>query len=302
MSQISRLHDTEIANGNLIDATHLNAEFDQLVSESNSQDTRLTSAEATQAVHANSFQLMMNGLVVDYNTANRVVIKPGACRDASNTELMEVSANITVDLSASGANGLDTGAEASNTWYYVWLIKNSSTGTVAGLFSTSSSNPTMPTGYNKKRLLPIAVRNDASSNIIPFSVGAGWPQRPVIHYKYADISAPYLVLNGGTATTAFTNPGGGTNVDLSSMVPPISKEAILNAHIVWSSTSGNFFIKNPDSPSTQGQAVAGQNGVNNQQYNTVYMTTNASQQIAYRTSNSGAPASLSCWGYVVTEV
>ncbi|MDX2084692.1 MAG: hypothetical protein SFZ03_04820 [Candidatus Melainabacteria bacterium] len=46
MAQISRLRQAEIANGNLINADDLNAEFDQLLTESNSQDTRLNTIES----------------------------------------------------------------------------------------------------------------------------------------------------------------------------------------------------------------------------------------------------------------
>lgn len=46
MSQISRLKDSEISNGNLIDANDLDAEFNALYNESNSQDTRITAVEA----------------------------------------------------------------------------------------------------------------------------------------------------------------------------------------------------------------------------------------------------------------
>lgn len=46
MSQISRLRDSEISNGNLINADDLDAEFNALYNESNSQDTRITAVEA----------------------------------------------------------------------------------------------------------------------------------------------------------------------------------------------------------------------------------------------------------------
>jgi hypothetical protein len=45
MSQLNRLHQGDITNGNLIDASQINAEFNQLVSESNTQDTRLNALE-----------------------------------------------------------------------------------------------------------------------------------------------------------------------------------------------------------------------------------------------------------------
>jgi len=46
MTQISRLRNAEIANGNLINADDIAVELNQLVSESNSQDTRLTGIES----------------------------------------------------------------------------------------------------------------------------------------------------------------------------------------------------------------------------------------------------------------
>lgn len=55
--------------------------------------------------------------------------------------------NVTISTAASGANGLDTGAMANSTWYAVWVIYNPTTDTIAGLISTSSTTPTLPSGY-----------------------------------------------------------------------------------------------------------------------------------------------------------
>lgn len=79
------------------------------------------------------------------------------------------SVNLTSDLTASGTNGLDTGAEAGNTTYAVWAIYNLTTNTVAGLLSTSFTlgGLTLPSGYTFGRLVGF-IRNDGSSNIIPF--------------------------------------------------------------------------------------------------------------------------------------
>jgi hypothetical protein len=69
-----------------------------------------------------------------------------------------ISVNLTIDITASGANGLDTGAEATAE-YYVWVIYNPSTDTVAGLLSLSATAPTMPSGYTYKALVS-ACKND----------------------------------------------------------------------------------------------------------------------------------------------
>lgn len=71
------------------------------------------------------------------------------------------SVDLTIDINDSGANGLDTGSEAVSTWYHAYVIYNSST--VAGLFSTSATAPTMPSGYTYKAYVG-AIYNDASGN------------------------------------------------------------------------------------------------------------------------------------------
>lgn len=81
---------------------------------------------------------------------------------------LKSSLSVTPDITASGANGLDTGAEANSTWYYIWIIRKSSDGTVAGLLSTSTSAPTMPSGYDQKTLVS-AVFNDSGGNFINFT-------------------------------------------------------------------------------------------------------------------------------------
>lgn len=63
-----------------------------------------------------------------------------------------------------GANGLDTGLWAVNTWYSVWVIWNGTT--IAGLFSVSAIAPTMPAGYTHKARVGW-IRTDSSGNKYP---------------------------------------------------------------------------------------------------------------------------------------
>lgn len=95
-------------------------------------------------------------------TADEVCLK-----DANGVGFIVKNVNLNPDIAASGvANGLDTGGEAANTWYFIWVIYNETTATVAGLFSLSSTSPTMPSGYTYKALAG-AVRNDNLSNFAP---------------------------------------------------------------------------------------------------------------------------------------
>lgn len=98
---------------------------------------------------------------------------PTSARMLSNLKVEVISAsqvqvtaagglNVTVDLAVTGVNGLDTGAEAANNWYNIWLVWNGTT--VGGVASLSATAPTMPGTYTQK-LFVGTVRNDASANL-----------------------------------------------------------------------------------------------------------------------------------------
>ncbi len=81
-------------------------------------------------------------------------------------DIISSSGSLTANITSSGANGRDTGSEAVSTWYYIWAIATAS-GTVALLLSASSTSPTMPSGYTRKRLIS-CVYNNSSGNFTAF--------------------------------------------------------------------------------------------------------------------------------------
>lgn len=85
--------------------------------------------------------------------------------DPNGYSFRALAVNVTADITVSGANGLDTGAEAASTWYNKWVIYNPTTQTLAALLSLSATAPTMPAGYTFKARVG-AVRNDGSSNLL----------------------------------------------------------------------------------------------------------------------------------------
>ncbi len=70
-------------------------------------------------------------------------------QDAAGAFFKATSVNLTADITAAGVNGLDTGARATDTWYYIWVIYNNTTTTTASLLSTQSAigSLTLPSGY-----------------------------------------------------------------------------------------------------------------------------------------------------------
>jgi hypothetical protein len=83
----------------------------------------------------NSFKAFVQ--TVTSNSAAQIV--------ASYCPYTQAAMNLTLSLASTGANGLDTGTVAANTWYYTYVIYG--TAGVACLMSQSSSSPTLPTGY-----------------------------------------------------------------------------------------------------------------------------------------------------------
>lgn len=69
----------------------------------------------------------------------------------------------TLDITGSGAGGLDTGTSAVSTWYFLWAIYNPTTNVASCLASVSSTTPSMPAGYTYKARVG-ANRTDASAN------------------------------------------------------------------------------------------------------------------------------------------
>lgn len=151
---------------------------------------------------------LTRGLVVKNNAvspnskmdvdANEVVMY-----DSNNFPKKSVNTNLTIDMAVSGAEGLDTPAEAAAIWYHIWVIAKAD-GTVAGLFSTSATAPTMPTDYLYKALVS-AVYNDAGENF-----------DPIHQIGNKVVMAAQQILNGGNQVVY-------TPIDLSAMVPATAK-------------------------------------------------------------------------------
>ena len=152
-----------------------------------------------------------------------------------------LTASITADLSKSGLNGLDTGSEASDTGYYMYVICKDE-GLLPGLlFSTSNINPTMPSGYTYRSQPVWFVANDGSSNILEFkqqgSTGWCW---------YSDFQN--AIDNGQQLQAA-----GWAAVSFENLVPAESEAALLlriSADITAGATTVRLTVDNSTAPAS----------------------------------------------------
>lgn len=191
--------------------------------------------------------LYMSGLDIQKIGANTFSLAPGMCRDS--TDSMDLvygfkddfwtvkSTPIILDVSSGGINGanrLDTGTLASNTWYSVYIIGSSRNLKPLAMIASLSSNskPYLPEGYDVYRLRTF-FRVGSGLNIVKFNA----------LYDGARIECNYLddvaVLTGGNVSTL-------TELIVDSSTPPV-QTSILNFGFGFTPTAaGNVFEIQPN--------------------------------------------------------
>jgi len=114
--------------------------------------------------------------------------------------------SLTIAGTSVGANGLDTGAIAINTWYSLWVVFNGTT--TAGLMSLSATVPTMPSGYTHKARVGW-IRTDASGNKFPLSFKQYGREVQYALVAGSNVTA-YPTMASGTTSGVMTAIGVGT--------------------------------------------------------------------------------------------
>lgn len=141
-------------------------------------------------------------------TADEIVLKSSGGR-----QLLATAVNVSADITQYGPGGLDAGAEAASTWYYVWLVGNGTD--LAALLSASATEINLMFGWEYRALLG-AVYNDAGSNFIRF-----WQAGRRVARMQVAIAAP-------AGPAAFS---------IATAVPPNARTVFGNAR----SSGGNLF-------------------------------------------------------------
>lgn len=143
-------------------------------------------------------------------TADEVVVKAG-----SGAYKTLETVNLTIAGTSVGANGLDTGALAINTWYSLWVIWNGTT--TAGLMSLSSTAPTMPGGYTHKARVGWIRTDSNAGNKFPLSF-IQYGRR--VRYKVATGSNTPNVLQMASGVAGAPATPTWVAIGVSNFVPP----------------------------------------------------------------------------------
>ena len=242
-----------------------------------------------------------HGLRVVRSTVSTGSIQEGSCRDHEDVMNLNLGSAVTLDITTSGAGGLDTGAEASDTWYYVYVIgDDTGENPTSGILSTSTTGPTFPSGYNRRRLVG-AFRNDASSDFYDFVTTDEGPDKL---YLWRESETTLEVLTNGSATTF-------TNVDLSEFTPASTGDAagIRYCYMMCNTTP---------SGGTQDRVVFREDGTTLEPVHRIYANTGAGAEglgsdtfmmrcssaglIEYENSSAAMATDVRIIGYVFTAV
>lgn len=153
----------------------------------------------------------IDGCVPSYVSATTVQISAGACKDKNDKNDLALAAAVNVDITVIGVNGLDVGPEVANSWYFIFVIGDTTgVNPTAGLLSASQNVPTLPAGYDIYRRIG-TVRNQGS-DFRPFEVVGTGSFREV---QYRDALTSRQRLTGGAATVV-------TNVSCGPVIPNTS--------------------------------------------------------------------------------
>lgn len=140
------------------------------------------------------------------NTQIRVTADVLVLSDSSGVTRTVRNLNATADCTVNGAvNRLDAGSLANSTWYFVWVISNGTTDGV--LVSTSSTAPTLPSGYTYSACYG-ATYTDGSAHFLPFN-------------QYGRRSQ-YVTARSMASGTSGTYDSSRTAVSISTYVPTIA--------------------------------------------------------------------------------
>lgn len=234
---------------------------------------------------------MKNSLAGD--NVNDIDVEAGMATSDDAATMMVLSALITKRLDAGWAvgstnGGLDTDAEASATWYHVWLIRRPDTGVVDVLFSLSATAPTMPTNYTQKRRLG-AFFNDSGSSIRKFFQNQNeflWETPPALDVDVTNLDTSAVLYTLSVPT----------GIRVKALFNMALADAAAQSVYLSSPDTANVASSGTATPLHTAQSTAAGGNVGNHGLN--YLWTNASAQIRAVSSAVNTNLAIATLGWI----
>jgi hypothetical protein len=243
---------------------------------------------------------------IEYLTTATVRIKSGSrCRSTDDTKDIIFASDYTIDMSNATPTSTTGGrsvAEAADTWYYLYVGLDSSGLPLAWLDTANlagGGSPTNPAAYSSgRRQLKFAARNNASSNIEQFDY---FSCLDLIIYTNSSVGGAgnNNLVNGGAPGTTWTN------ITPTSVFPPVSKLAYLQANTFQNTASNsNLQFRKSATETTLNNSIDSRNAQTKESVWFQVLQSNQTFQYSYQggSDTTAGRAGVSSLGFVITEI
>ncbi len=198
----------------------------------------------------NAANQYINGMRLAYVGTTTFTVSQGICRDSTNINDINVGLPVnvaatqtgelpvpagggvvTVDITTTGAGGLDNGTIAASTFYAVHAVGDSF-GLNAGsvIISTSLTAPVLPAGYDMFRRIGF-IKTDGSTHVLAFRQEGVTADR----WMWWDVAIATGVTAGASATFA--------TVDCSAGIPAMGVNSQALFLVVFTPTAANNTVE-----------------------------------------------------------
>lgn len=229
----------------------------------------------------------VTGLELTWLTGTTMQVATGQARNSTNVNDITMDTAVTINAAVIGQiNGLDQGALANNTKYYVFAVADSrGYNTTGAIISASQTNPLKPFGYDMVAYLGM-VKTSGAAAILDFTQIGSSSDRTMM---YGLAIATAIVAGNATAFTA---------VDCSASIPTTADAVILKAALTPGAAGRSVSLR-----ATGSTSAAGQNTMSGDVAAVVHVASmtvgcNSAGSFDYLVSNAGDAVALSIYGYV----
>lgn len=252
----------------------------------------LTPANARLAAEMHT-DYFISGLKPDKISTNVLRLYPGVVGSSDGTLMVRTTANYDIDMSTTGAGGLDTGSPVGGLDYFVYVLRNNATGAFAAVISNSITygGVTLPSGYSHVRKLRFGFVYNVSWDGIPNHDAANWPW-PLIRLTGSEGSSVWRALNAGTSATNAEVACGG-------WIPDNCRIAMIMVRVTCGASAGTGYITSSGAGHTNGIEFT---GIANSTY-TAYVPAirvDSLRKLLYKVTGDVA-LSIFVLGYYATE-
>jgi hypothetical protein len=188
--------------------------------------------------------------------------------------------------------GLDTGTEASSTWYYLYMVPKSGADDFLHVRGSVSAPPTGPTGYTNWRYIG-AVRNDGSSNVLNF-------EHTGSVFEYATNTQPVPFTGAGSADVSLQT------LALVTHIPATAQQAHLGAYVQVNSAGAMYFFVDGLADittsttrwNTSHARLGGNAATEVDHLNAMVPTPDATKQVGYFRETAYSECRIDCFGWL----